>query len=132
MTCHLVVAVNETETEVNLFLKNDVAKRGRMTAEESSSLPKVSKNCTNVVLGCPTGSDPKMQPNLTFSLKNRVLLQQVVTHRGCLYNEARFSTGLGYFVVDCKGPDVPRVLLYNGVTLQEGRRAPLLDVARQT
>ena len=44
MTCRLVVAVNETETEINLFLKNGDAQRSRMTAEESSSLPKVSSN----------------------------------------------------------------------------------------
>ena len=44
---------------------------------------------------------------------------QVLTYGGCLYNEAHFSKGLGYFVVDCRGPDVPQVRLYNGVTLRQ-------------
>ena len=51
-----------------------------------------------------------------------MLNQQVLTYRGCLYNEAHFSKGLGYFLVDCKGPDVPKVILYNGVTLQQESR----------
>ena len=46
-------------------------------------------------------------------------LPKVLTFRGCLYNEAHFSKGLGHFVVDCRGPDVPQVRLYNGATLQE-------------
>ncbi len=31
---------------------------------------------------------------------------------GCLYNEVSFSPDLSHFAVDCKGPDVPRTLLY--------------------
>ena len=73
------------------------------------------------------------QYRILLGFSRDALLQQVVTYRGCLYNEARFSTGLGYFVVDCKGPDVPRVLLYNGVTLQQGGGTSLsFAVARQT
>ena len=77
MTCHLIEAANQTETEVNLFLAKHEA------GKEASTLPKV------------------------------------LTHRGCLYNEAHFSKGLGHFVVDCRGPDVPQVRLYNGATLQQ-------------
>ena len=84
VTCHLIEAANQTETEVNLFLaKHEAEKVSRINGEEASTLPKV------------------------------------LTYRGCLYNEAHFSKGLGHFVVDCRGPDVPQVRLYNGATLQE-------------
>ena len=42
---------------------------------------------------------------------------------GCLYNEAHFSTGLSYLVIDCKGPDVPRVLLY-----QSGNETAMMEL----
>ena len=84
VTCHLIEAANQTETEVNLFLaKHEAEKVSRINGEEASTLPKV------------------------------------LTYRGCLYNEAHFSKGLGHFVVDCRGPDVPQVRLYNGATLRE-------------
>lgn len=51
--------------------------------------------------------------------KTKVELPQVVTHAGCLYNEAHFSRDLGMFVLDCRGPDVPRVLLFNATSLNE-------------
>ena len=61
--------------------------------------------------------------HLSFAVPTDTAFQhQVLTYRGCLYNEAHFSQGLGYFVVDCKGPDVPKVRLYNGVTLREESR----------
>ena len=41
MTCHLIEAANETETEVNLLLAKHVAKKVRIDGEETSSLPKV-------------------------------------------------------------------------------------------
>ena len=84
VTCHLIEAANQTETEVNLFLaKHEAKKVSRINGEEASTLPKV------------------------------------LTYRGCLYNEAHFSKGLGHFVVDCRGPDVPQVRLFNGATLRE-------------
>ena len=44
MTCHLIEAANQTETEINLFLAKHVAKKVRINGEESSSLPKVIQN----------------------------------------------------------------------------------------
>ena len=41
MTCHLVEAVNQTETEINLFLAKHVAKKVRINGEETLDLPKV-------------------------------------------------------------------------------------------
>ena len=40
-------------------------------------------------------------------------LPTVVSHGGCLFNEAHFAKGNGLVVVECRGPDVPKVMLYN-------------------
>ena len=33
--------------------------------------------------------------------------------KGCLYNAAKFSKGMSYYALDCKGPGVPKVLLFD-------------------
>ena len=48
-------------------------------------------------------------------------LPSVLTPSGCLYNEAVFSRDLSYFVLECKGPGVPRVLLYKTETTERLR-----------
>ena len=33
--------------------------------------------------------------------------------KGCLYNTAKFSQGMSYYVLECKGPGVPKVYLFH-------------------
>ena len=40
----------------------------------------------------------------------------MLTPHGCMYNEAYFSTGLSHYVLDCRGPDLPKVLVYEAKT----------------
>ena len=62
MTCHLIEASNETETEINLFLAKHEAKKVRINGEESSSLPKVIRNSSEVIdTGCGKSSIPRLR-----------------------------------------------------------------------
>ena len=36
--------------------------------------------------------------------------------KGCLYNDAKFSTGMSYYALDCKGPGIPKTLLFETTT----------------
>lgn len=36
---------------------------------------------------------------------------------GCLHNSAYFSSDLTYAAVDCQGPEVPKVLLFEGAEM---------------
>ena len=36
--------------------------------------------------------------------------------KGCLYNEAKFSKGMSYYTLDCKGPGIPKTLLFETKT----------------
>ena len=44
--------------------------------------------------------------------EGKVVLPKAVTPQGCLYNEAFFSKDLTHYVLDCRGPTMPRVLLF--------------------
>ena len=46
----------------------------------------------------------------------KLILPVVKALKGCLYNEVRFSKGMSYYVLDCKGPGIPRVLLFKTAT----------------
>ncbi len=41
-------------------------------------------------------------------------LPLVEAEGGCLYNEAHFSRDLSHFAVQCRGPEVPRTVLFRG------------------
>lgn len=36
--------------------------------------------------------------------------------KGCLYNTAKFSKKMSYYVLNCKGPGIPKVLLFDTKT----------------
>ena len=72
LTCELVTLLNETEHEVNLWL------RGYVRRSKNAPLPRV------------------------------------LTPRGCLRNDAHFSTNFSFWTCDCQGPvDIPQVFLVN-------------------
>ena len=59
-------------------------------------------------------------------------LPTVQVQKGCLFNEVDFSPDLSYFAVSCKGPGLPRILLYQtrGKEQEEPQqeaRAPFID-----
>ena len=60
--------------------------------------------------------------SLLISLKigeatgSKVALPVVGVLKGCLYSDAKFSTGMSYYALDCKGPDLPKTLLFETTT----------------
>ena len=42
----------------------------------------------------------------------KIDLPQVETAEGCLYNEAVFSSDLSHYALNCKGPGVPKVYIF--------------------
>ena len=84
LSCVLVTMVNETATEVSLFLDKNQYVKGVSATDKSG----------------------------------KQAIPSVMTPKGCLYNSALFSKDLTYYVLDCKGPDVPKVLLFKTSTNQ--------------
>ena len=42
----------------------------------------------------------------------KIDLPQVETAEGCLYNEAVFSSDFSHYALNCKGPGVPKVYIF--------------------
>ena len=49
--------------------------------------------------------------NESSTLKEVLPIQEIT--KGCLYNTAKFSEGMSYYVLECKGPGVPKVYLFH-------------------
>ena len=52
--------------------------------------------------------------NEPSALKEVLPIQEIT--KGCLYNTAKFSQGMSYYVLECKGPGVPKVYLFHTST----------------
>lgn len=55
-------------------------------------------------------------------------LPTIKVPEGCLYNKAVFSKALKYFVINCLGPDVPKVLLYKSDSEKDGKVEKIADL----
>ena len=64
----------------------------------------VSIHCSYVYVLSHTITDSE-----STGLEETIPIQEVL--KGCLYNTAKFSKGMSYYVLNCKGPGIPKVLL---------------------
>ena len=56
----------------------------------------------------------EMTDSESTGIEGIIPVQEVL--KGCLYNTAKFSKGMSYYVLNCKGPGIPKVLLFETKT----------------